>query len=396
MTSARRGYERWVGMTGPAPAVAATRVAVRRALAGFASPDATGAPSSQQTGGLVLVACSGGADSLALAAAAAFEAPRAGLRAGAVVVDHGLQTGSGEVAREAACVCEGLGLDPVIVARAEVGAGGGVDDRAENIGVDTRTSADGELDQGNGKNADRDPGRDTASQPNADAAGGGPEALARAARYAALTEAAREHGAVAVLLGHTLDDQAEQVLLGLARGSGARSLAGMPRSRGVFVRPLLGLPASTTRQACADLGLTPWSDPHNTDERYRRVRARKLLREMEDQLGPGVVAALARSADLLRTDADALDALAEAAAGTLGEPPWRARDFAALDDAVRGRVWRLLARDAGVPMGALAHRHVAEADRLLIDYRGQDGVSWPGGHMVRRRGPTVSIEPPVD
>src|SRR5215207_3414871 len=130
--------------------------------------------------GLVLVALSGGADSLALAAATAFEAPRAGCRAGAVIIDHGLQQGSAEVAARAAAQAAELGLQPVLVRRVAV----------------------------------------------APAGEGGPEASARIARYAALDAAAHETGAVLVLLGHTLDDQAETVLLGLARGAGAASLSG--------------------------------------------------------------------------------------------------------------------------------------------------------------------------
>ncbi|HEY8720806.1 tRNA lysidine(34) synthetase TilS, partial [Pengzhenrongella sp.] len=185
-------------MSGPAPAVAAARLAVRADLADL--PD----------GALVLVACSGGPDSLALAAATAFVAPRAGLRAGAVVVDHGLQRGSARVADDAATACRVLGLAPVRVVRVDVGARGG------------------------------------------------PEAAARTARYDALEAAAVELGAAAVLLGHTLDDQAETVLLGLARGSGARSLAGMPARRGSLRRPLLGLRRADTLAVCAALGLEPW------------------------------------------------------------------------------------------------------------------------------------------
>ena len=84
-------------MAGPDPAVAAVRYAVRQAIRPLsgASPGSGRPP-------LVLVACSGGADSLALASGLAFEAPRAGLRAGAVVVDHGLQTESAAVAHQAA------------------------------------------------------------------------------------------------------------------------------------------------------------------------------------------------------------------------------------------------------------------------------------------------------
>ncbi|MEO9092858.1 MAG: tRNA lysidine(34) synthetase TilS [Ornithinibacter sp.] len=222
-------------------------------------------------GDLVLVACSGGADSRALAHALAVEAPVQGLRAGAVTVDHGIRA---ESASEAAVVAADLaadGLDPVDVVPVEVVAGPA-----------------------------------------------GLEAAARDARYAALDEAAVRHGAVMVLLGHTLDDQAEQVLLGLARGSGARSLSGMPAARGLYRRPLLAVTHARTRASCEQQGLRVVEDPMNRDVAFARVRARHLLLDLEELLGPGVVAGLARSASLLREDADHLDGLAAAEVDALG------------------------------------------------------------------------------
>ncbi|MDR1767180.1 MAG: tRNA lysidine(34) synthetase TilS [Propionibacteriaceae bacterium] len=210
-----------------------------------------------------MVACSGGADSLALAAGAAVAGRRLRRSARAVVVDHGLQDGSGEIAERAAGQLADLGLDAKVVAIAVA-----------------------------------DDGR-------------GPEASARAARYAALAGEALP--GETVLLGHTLDDQAETVLLGLARGSGTRSLAGMPARRGIFRRPLLGLRRSQTRQACGELGLEWWDDPHNRDQSYARVRARQaVLPMLEEQLGPGIAEALARTARLAARDADCLDGLAAA------------------------------------------------------------------------------------
>ena len=187
-------------MTGPHRAIAATRVAVRRELARIAQVEHEG---------IVLVACSGGADSLALAAAVAFEAPRTGLSAGAVVVDHGLQEGSSAVADHSAGQCRGLGLDPVEVVTVHVAS--------------SRS---------------------------------GPEADARDARYRAFDDVAQRIGAVAVLLGHTRDDQAEQVLLGLARGSGARSLSGMPARRGRYMRPFLCGPRAPPARV---LGSAPYT-----------------------------------------------------------------------------------------------------------------------------------------
>ncbi|WP_226346471.1 tRNA lysidine(34) synthetase TilS [Agilicoccus flavus] len=353
-------------MPGPPPAVAAVRVAVRAALRacaagdrGEAVPAAASAvggtsgsvvpadPSGASGAPLALVACSGGPDSLALAAGAAFEAPRAGWRAGAVVVDHGLQDGSGAVAEAAATACAALGLDPVLVEAVDVGAGGR-----------------------------------------------GPEAAARSARYAALDAAARQTGARVVLLGHTLDDQAEQVLLGLARGSGARSLGGMAPRRGRYLRPLLALRRAETRAACAEAGLTPWRDPHNDDPAFTRVRARRALAALEDDLGPGLSAALARSADLLRDDADLLDDLASAARADLGPAPWPAARLAELPRAIRGRLWRRLAFEAGCPPGDVSAEHVAALDALVTRYRGQGPVALPGSARGTRRAGGVTITGP--
>ena len=312
-------------MTGPHRAVAATRVAVRRALAQMQQVGQV------QRGGLVLVACSGGADSLALAAAVAFEAPRAALSAGAVIVDHGLQEGSLAVASRSADQCRRLGLDPVEVVTVQVAS-----------------------------------------------SGSGPEAHARDARYQAFEAVAQRLGAVAVMLGHTRDDQAEQVLLGLARGSGARSLSGMPARRGPYVRPLLGVARSTTAAACEAAGLTAWVDPHNSDPAYGRVRARALLPVLETELGPGAVAALARSADLLREDADALDDLAARAREDLGPGRIDAAALLRLPRAIRTRVWRLLALEAGCPPGSLIASHIESLDTLVTGWRGQGPIDLPG------------------
>jgi tRNA(Ile)-lysidine synthase len=245
-------------------AAAEVRRAVRAALAELPPGSAP-----------LVVACSGGADSTALAAAAVAVAGREVVGA---VVDHGLQDGSRQRAEETVELLAGLGIaaavHPVVV--------------------------DGP---------------------------GGPEAAARQARYAAL-RAARPHPDSPVLLGHTRDDQAETVLLGLGRGSGARSLAGMRRWDPPWLRPLLAVPRASTRAACAELGLPVWDDPHNTDPRFTRVRLRReVLPLLEDVLAGGVAAALARTADQLREDGDALDAIAEATLRELqsGGSPQRAR-----------------------------------------------------------------------
>lgn len=292
-----------------------------------------------------MVACSGGADSLALAAAVAFEAPRSGLSAGAVIVDHDLQEGSLAVAERAADQCRRLGLDPVEVITVQVGSSG----------------------SGSGS------GLGSGSGP-----GSGPEARARDARYCAFEDVLERFGAVAVLLGHTRDDQAEQVLLGLARGSGARSLSGMPARRGPYLRPLLSVSRATNIAACKAAGLNAWLDPQNNDPAYGRVRARRLLPVLETELGPGTVAALARSADLLREDADALDGIAAQARRELGTGQIEAAVLLRLPKAIRARVWRLLAMEAGCSPAALVSAHIDSLDTLVTGWRGQGPIDLPG------------------
>ena len=309
---------------GPDPAIAQVRYAVRTLLMRERSGPA----------GRLLVACSGGADSLALAAATAFTADRLGLRAGLITIDHGLQPGSAEQAARVAALGYELGFDPVEVIR-----------------VDVCTA-------------------------------GGPEAAARDARYAAL-DAAAEALDADVLLGHTLDDQAETVLLGLGRGSGPRSIAGMKPVSGHYLRPLLAIRRATTLAACRALGLTPWADPHNTDPAFQRVRLRReVLPLLEDVLQGGVTEALARTAELVREDLDALDELAGRIAA--GEPPERLPVSALTGQprAVRTRVLRAWAASAGAH--ALSAVHLAALDALIVDWHGQGPVDLPGGIRAAR------------
>ncbi|WP_049567127.1 tRNA lysidine(34) synthetase TilS [Streptomyces sp. SBT349] len=345
---------------GPHPAVAAIRLAVRRALHEVlhdARPEV--AP-------LVLAACSGGADSMALASALAFEAPRLGVRAGGITVDHGLQTGSGARAREVAERLTALGLDPV-----------------DTVAVDV--------------------GRD-----------GGPEAAARTARYAALDAAAERYRAAAVLLGHTRDDQAETVLLGLARGSGTRSLSGMAAVSGGpsgpagppgpsacgdaahhYRRPFLAVDRQTTRKACLVQSLPVWDDPHNADPSFTRSRVRhEALPVLEKALGRGVVEALARTAQLSRDDADALDAWALEAqrAATRPDGTLEIAALRPLPPAVRRRVLRRAAIAAGAPAGSLFARHIEETDRLITAWRGQRPLNLPGRVEARRQGGRLVLQ----
>lgn len=333
------------------PPIADARRAVRTALGAAAALPEPGhdehgpaRPRPLAPGALVLVGLSGGADSLALAAATAFEAPRGGRRAGAVVVDHGLQPGSGAVAERAAAQARDLGLDPVLVERVEVGGGSS-----------------------------------------------GPEGEARAARHAAFDRALAATGAERILLAHTLDDQAETVLLGLARGSGPGSLKGMLPDTGRLLRPFLGLRRATTRAFCADSGLEPWDDPHNEDLSYTRVRVRaEVLPVLERELGPGVAEALARTAEQLREDDEALDRLALDWALELtsqtedGAVAIDVRGLKADPPALRQRIIRLVvSSEFGV---SLSRAHTLAVAELITDWHGQGPLDLPGVRVVRQNG----------
>nr|WP_312894482.1 tRNA lysidine(34) synthetase TilS [Nonomuraea soli] len=352
------------------------------------------------SGSLVLVACSGGADSLALAAALGFVAPRAGLRAGLLTVDHGLQEGSAAQARTVATLATAPAPRPA--RPAHIAAPFARDTaRAASSAPGPHDLDPGAPDaSGTGGNLAPGLGLDFAEVLTVTVgAGGGPEAAAREARYAALGEACERLGAAAVLLGHTRDDQAETVLLGLARGSGLRSLSGMSGTAGRYRRPLLDLPRRTTVAACQALGLRPWDDPHNRDLRYTRVRVRTaVLPLLERELGPGVAEALARTADLARADADALDGWASKAyadcalsdipeAVTLAVPA-----LEALPEAVRTRVLRRAALRAGSPSSALTAGHVRAVDRLITAWHGQKAVDLPGGLCALRRYGTLVFQ----
>jgi len=317
-----------------APVVGTARKMLQDALAAAGYPDR------------VLVACSGGPDSLALAAVAAYFGRRGHVdghpvSVGAVVVDHQLQPGSAGVAATTARTLEELGLSPVTIRTVDVAS-----------------------------------------------SGAGPEAAARDARHAALEAAADEAGAAAILLGHTLDDQAEQVLLGLARGSGTRSLAGMRPARGRLLRPFLGLRRADTLEICRVEDLEPWHDPSNTDPVYARSRTRvEVLPLLEDKLGPGVAESLARTAAILQLDADYLEDVAndtferlrQQAGEEISLPEAELRDLA---PAVRFRVIAKAAAAVGGQQPSYQRLLAAEA---LLRRQGSAGpVELPGAVSVYR------------
>jgi len=314
------------------PATVAIRSAVRECL------------SSCNAGDTVLVAVSGGADSLALAAALVPESKNLLVNLVGVTIDHQLQENSGEQATKVFAQLSELGIPQIEIVKVEVELVDGL------------------------------------------------EASARRARYAALDAAAEKYNAKLVFLGHTLNDQAESVLLGLARGSGARSLSGMARCTGKYCRPLLEITRLETLAACAEHKLTPWVDPHNSDSRFARVRVRTdALPKLEESIGPGITEALARSADLLRDDADALDGWAVQVAADLDLADLEITRLAELPKAVRTRLLRMAIYAAGAPIGSVTAEHVASVEAFVTSWHGQGACSLPGGVKVSRISGRLSL-----
>ena len=287
------------------------------------------------TGDLILFGCSGGTDSMALAAALLKE--NSDTKIIPVVVDHGLQDGSAQTAADTVNKLKQMGFADVASARANVEITDGL------------------------------------------------EASARRARYQIFNQFIDAYQPKYFLLAHTLNDQAESVLLGLARGSGARSLSGMATVNNIFIRPLLKISREQTTAACIEAGIDIWQDPHNDDQRFARVRVRKnLLPQIERDLGPGVTQALARSADLLRDDADALDDFANQYFQQTDPKDLDVLELERLPKAIRTRVLRLAIYKAGAPSGMLSADHIAQAEALISDWHGQKEVALPGNVKLSR------------
>jgi tRNA(Ile)-lysidine synthase len=291
-----------------------------------------------------LVAVSGGADSLALAYALLKESEDLAINPIAVTIDHQLQSGSADQAKSVENQLTEMGYKRVICKKVDVSTESGI------------------------------------------------EAGARDARYAALNLCADEERAKKIFLGHTRDDQAETVLLGLARGSGTRSLSGMAIENGIYIRPLLHITRTQTVKACSEIGLQPWNDPHNDNSDFSRVRVRRdVLPVMEEKLGPGISAALARSAAILRDDADALDEIAAKEIAQLDLANLDCEHLTSLSRAIRSRVLRAALYAAGAPSGSISADHLQPIEALVTSWRGQGAVSLPGGVKVERISGRLSL-----
>ena len=295
----------------------------------------------------VCIGVSGGADSLALAAAAKLESKNFSIDLVAVIVDHGLQANSAEIAEFAKQQLIKLGFQDIFVGRASVQITDGL------------------------------------------------EASARRARYKVFQQAIETYGPNTFLLGHTKNDQAEGVLLGLARGSGTKSLSGMQEVSGIFVRPLLGIDRATTEIACHESNIEYWVDPHNSNQDFTRVRVREnILPLLENDIGPGIVDALARSAKILREDATALDEWAENVFRQVEPMDIEISILTTLPVAVRSRVLRMAIYAAGAPAGSISAAHLEPIEAFVSDWRGQGHTSLPGGVKVCRISGRLSLSKP--
>jgi tRNA(Ile)-lysidine synthase len=312
-------------------AVPAVRNAVRTWLENF------------EAGDTILVAVSGGADSLALAHALSIESKEFVISVIGVTIDHQLQEQSGAQAEKVQMQLKEFGLDCII----------------KKVSVDLQD---------------------------------GLEASARKSRYEGLQDVAKEQNAVAVFLGHTRDDQAETVLLGLARGSGTRSLSGMAHHNGLYIRPLLEITRIQNEKYCEEMKLQFWNDPHNQNPEFSRVRVRNVaLPILEESIGPGISEALARSAHLLRDDADALDHWAKREEIHLDLADLDCSHLAELPRAIRTRIIRAAVYAAGAPVGSVTMDHVSGVEALICAWNGQGALNLPGGVKVERISGRLSL-----
>ena len=295
-------------------------------------------------GDRILVAVSGGADSLALAGALLAESKDLLITCIGVTIDHQLQDGSDIQARKVVNQLERIGFSEVI---------------SQQVNVDQSS---------------------------------GLESGARDARYVALHTIADQRDVVQIYLGHTRDDQAETVLLGLARGSGTRSLSGMAEVNGKYIRPLLAITRAETEATCNEQAIVFWRDPHNVNSEFSRVRVRsEVLPVMEEKIGPGIAAALARSASILRDDADALDAIAGEEIKGCDLASLDCARLEALPRAIRTRVLRAAIYAAGAPSGSITWDHIQGVEALITLWHGQGAVSLPGGVKVERISGRLSL-----
>ncbi len=287
----------------------------------------------------ILVAVSGGPDSVALLLGLAELREGLSLELEVATIDHQLRPGSAADASYVKCLAKRLGL-ACQVERVEVKGEGGL------------------------------------------------EAAARRARYAALRRIAGERGCAFIATGHTLEDQAETVLLRLARGAGVRGLRGILPRRGQIVRPMLEVSRSQVADFLSARAVVPRIDPTNRSDRFARNRVRALvLPALEKALGPKAIVALARSAEIAAQDDRALERLARRRAKRIlrqdqeGRLTGELEPLLALEPALQRRVLRRACKLVG--LDPTRERLLAMAEALAS--KGPRSVQVGGGKEFQVR-----------
>lgn len=302
------------------------RNAIKNALKGL--------PASSPVG----FGCSGGADSLALlfALSTLYRKEKANL-VHVIIVDHQLQEITAEISQKTADLAESLGFNAHILP-VEI--------------ISTRE---------------------------------GMESDARKARYEAFETAIEEYNLEAFLIGHTKTDQAEQVFLGMLRGSGTRSLSGIPQKRGVFMRPFLNeLSREDTQKVCEENNYEYWCDPHNDSTEYRRVIARKMIKEVQKETGQSIVDPLVRTAQISAEDADALDFYTDIALNNIEQNEWAITELEKTPIAIRKRVYRKKMLQLGALSDKIGFGIVNRIEELVSQWSGQKEIHLSQGVRVKR------------
>jgi len=301
-------------------------------------------------GDYVLVGCSGGADSLALAWTTLVVGKRLELKTGVIIVDHQLFPESNSVALNAKKQCEDLGIEEVIIKKVNV------EQTHEGL-----------------------------------------EAAARIARYEAFENVLQETNAQVILLAHTQDDQAETVLMRLTRGSGAKSLSGMAQVSGKYLRPFLHLRKKLVHDSLDLIGLKAWQDPANTDHQFLRVKVRhELMPKIVEVLGESAISSLDKTSQLLRLDNQALEELAQQFFESQKDVKTNGLEISELEklpEAIRTRVLRICAIASGVHPGPFSFEHIEAIDALVKNWHGQGNVDLPGFIQATRVGNSLRFIP---
>ena len=227
------------------------------------------------------------------------------------------------------------------------------------------------------------------------AAGEGIEAAARRIRYTRLTAAAQ---GVKIATAHTADDNLETMLVHLVRGTGPKGLAGIPPVRGQVIRPLLSVTRAAVEAYLHALGQDYVTDSTNADDAYTRNRIRHEVVPVLRQINPAVSDAAARLSALLRQDEDCLAGQAQDCLAQAAQPDgaWCIAPLRAAHPAVRTRALRCIAAQSGMPLRDCSARHVEALVQLLESGDPSAACTLPHGFAARREYDAFRLEKPED